>query len=105
MLFSTDMFQSQMKNIMHVSPLTRLRPSIDDKIVKTRSSDEVTSENKTIQSPPTPFPFEAANDCCFLQAARTAAEHCMDWMGRKIFIFPFLVGKTLERPFRAKSLD
>ena len=50
-------------------------------------------------------PFEAANDCCFLQAARTAAEHCMDWMGGKIFIFPFLVGKTLERPFRAKSLD
>ena len=63
---------------------------IGDKIIEILSSNWVTLENETIHTrpppPPPPSPSKLGCFCCFLQVARTAAQHCMDGMGEENFV-------------------
>ena len=61
-------------------------------------SNSVTSENKTIH-PPSPHlfrPFKVGVFCCFLQAAWTATQHCMEGMGEEKLYFLLL--KSIKHP-------
>ena len=66
----------------------------------------VTSENKTIHTPSLSPPFNVEVSVVFLQAARTATQHCMDGTGEGKYYFPLL--KSIKRqngPLGAKCLN
>ena len=73
--------------------------AIGNKTFETVYSNSVTSENKTIHLPPSPHlfrPFKVGVFCCFLQAAWTAAQHCIEGMGEEKLYFLLL--KSIKRP-------
>ena len=65
-------------------------------VVETSFSTGVTSENKTIHTPPLLPSSQSWGVCCFLQGAGTVAQHCMEMVGggggggRRSFMFPSL---------------
>ena len=61
---------------------------IRDQIVETLFSTGVTSENKTIHTPP-PIPSSQCwGGCCFVQVAGTVAQHCVEGVGWEKLCFP-----------------
>lgn len=76
--------------------------AIGNKITETLSSSRIRYVYvwKIKQSTPLPSSFGVS---CFLQVAWTTAQHWMDRLGKESLIFPFYVGKNLERPFRENA--
>ena len=68
-----------------------------DQIVETLFSTGVTSENKTIHTPP-PIPSpQCWGGCCFVQVAGTVAQHCVEGVGWEKLCFPlFKLAKYRE---------
>ena len=66
--------------------------------------NRVTSEDKTIHTPPPSPPFKVGWFVVFYRYLNIVAKHCLEGMGGggEPLFFPFEVGKTSERPFRAK---
>ena len=68
------------------------KSTIGNKIVETLYSNRVTFGNKRIHTP-SPSPVQSWGVCCFLKVARSAAQHCLERMGKeKLLLFsPFEV--------------
>ena len=78
--------------------------TISFKIVETLNSSRVTSENKTIHTPPPPLLERLGCSTGSL----TGAQHCMeggDHGERKALFSLFEVSQEKKRPFRAKCLN
>ena len=83
--------------------------TITDKIVETLSSNGVTSENKTIHTPPPPPPLHSKLGCLLFPTGSlnsSTTTYCMERVGTESFIFSFLSWQNIrEAPFRANCLN
>ena len=75
---------------------------IRDQIVETLFSTGVTSENKTIHTPP-PIPSSQCwGGCCFVQVAGTVAQHCVEGVGWEKLCFPKIQRGSLVQSVSTK---
>ena len=75
---------------------------IRDQIVETLFSTGVTSENKTIRTPP-PIPSSQCwGGCCFVQVAGTVAQHCVEGVGWEKLCFPKIQRGSLVQSVSTK---
>ena len=71
-----------------------------------KGSPQSTISNEIVETPwgnfnPQSFPvpsFQSWGVCCLLRVAWTAAQHCMEGMGRESFIFPFWSWQNIWSP-------
>ena len=63
-----------------ITTVTLNGTTIGDKLVDTLYSNRVTSENKRNYTPPS---IQSWSVCCFLQVAPTAAQNCMEGIGKE----------------------